>query len=90
YNDGTSMAAPVVSGVAALVWSYFPDLTYIELIEILNKSVVKPNVKVIKPGTENELVDFSELSVTGGIINAYKAVTLAQEYTKSKGKVRKR
>ena len=90
YNDGTSMAAPVVSGVAALVWSYFPDLTYIELIEILNKSVVKPNVKVLKPGTENELVDFSELSVTGGIINAYKAVTLAQEYTKSKGKVRKR
>ena len=79
FLSGTSMAAPVASGVAALVWAYHPDLSATEMREILMTSVTKlEKKKVIKPGTKNK-VWFSELSSTGGIINAYNAFTLADE-----------
>ena len=71
------MAAPVASGVAALVWAYHPDLSATEMREILMTSVTKlEKKKVIKPGTKNK-VWFSELSSTGGIINAYKCLHLS-------------
>jgi subtilisin family serine protease len=38
YFDGTSMATPHVSGVAALVWSHFPDCTGEQIRNALNKS----------------------------------------------------
>ena len=38
YYDGTSMATPHVSAVAALVWSYFPSCTATQLRNSLNKS----------------------------------------------------
>jgi subtilisin family serine protease len=38
--DGTSMAAPVVAGVAALVWSAYPSLTAAELRQLLSESAV--------------------------------------------------
>ncbi|WP_298734669.1 S8 family serine peptidase [uncultured Chitinophaga sp.] len=75
--SGTSMAAPVVAGVAALVLSYYPDLTAQQLKMVLEKTAVPmPDSLVNKPGTD-EKVPFSELSVTGGIVNAYKALKLA-------------
>ncbi len=76
--QGTSMASPVTAGVAALVLSYFPELTPADLKDILMKSVRRfDGLMVIKPGTKDEMVDFSELSVSGGIVNAYEAVKLA-------------
>ena len=80
-NSGTSMAAPVVAGVSALLLSYFPDLTASEVKEILMQSVTKVDLKVIKPGSEDK-VKFSDLSKTGGIINAYEAVKLADKRVK--------
>ncbi|MES1219343.1 MAG: S8 family serine peptidase, partial [Bacteroidota bacterium] len=77
--DGTSMATPVVSGVAALIRSYFPELTAVQVKQILEQSVVKPIVKTIKPGSE-EKVMLSEISRGGGIVNAYEAVKLAYEW----------
>jgi subtilisin family serine protease len=72
------MAAPAVSGVAALVWSYFPDLTAMELKQLLLDTAVEPKVKkVLKPGSR-EKVPFSSLARTGGIVNAYAAFEAAQ------------
>jgi subtilisin family serine protease len=80
YEDlqGTSMACPIASGVAALVWSYFPDLSAEQLKNILNQSSRKfDGLKVTQPGTNDE-VPFNQLSITGGMVNAYEAVKLAQ------------
>lgn len=89
YEDasGTSMAAPVVAGVAAVLKSYFPDLTAKQIKKILMKSSVKKykDKKVIKPGTKDEMVEFDELSNTGGIVNLYEAVKMAQGMVKIKG-----
>ena len=80
--QGTSMAAPVVAGVAAVLRSYYPDLTATQVKEIIMQSVDPIAGKVRKPGTK-ETVNFSELAVSGGSINALKAVKLAE---KTKGK----
>ena len=78
-QSGTSMAAPVTSGVAALLLSYYPHLTARQLKEIIVKSAVRPKkMKVNKPGGEAK-VDFSELSDTGGMVNAYEALKMARK-----------
>lgn len=74
---GTSMATPCVAGLAALLRSYFPSLSAPETKAIIKASVWKPDFPVRRPGSTNELVPFSRLCNTGGIINAAKAVELA-------------
>ena len=88
-EDGTSFSAPIVSGVAALVLSYYPNLSASQLKRILLQSA-KPlkGLKVLKPGSKDEKVDFTSLSKTGGIVNAYEAVKLAAKIAKSRGKTR--
>ncbi|NJL12885.1 MAG: S8 family serine peptidase [Microscillaceae bacterium] len=82
YNQGTSMAAPVVAGVAALLKSYFPQLSPVEIKQILMDSARKYAGRMIsKPGGEGT-VDFAKLSVSGGIVNAYEAVRMALEKEK--------
>jgi subtilisin family serine protease len=78
YFNGTSMAAPVVSGVAALVWSRYPQLTATELKAILLESGTLVKCKVPVPGEKNK-VRFTELSQTGRLINAYEALKLAEK-----------
>ncbi|MBL7900905.1 MAG: S8 family peptidase [Bacteroidia bacterium] len=77
FSDGTSMAAPVASGVAALVWSRYPNLTAEQLKEILMKSSVVNKKKVVLPGTKSTKIRFTRLSVSGGLINADRALKLA-------------
>jgi subtilisin family serine protease len=78
--DGTSFACPVTSGVAALVWSYYPELTALELKEILMESTYdKGKKRVIIPGEKRKKTKFRELSVTGGIVNAYNALQMAEQ-----------
>lgn len=84
-ESGTSMAAPTTSGVAALVWSYFPELTATELKTILMNSVTDVSKKkVIIPGEKKKKIRFGELCVSGGILNAEKAIELAEKTTKEK------
>lgn len=85
--QGTSMASPVVAGLAAFILEYFPNLSPEQVKMVIEKSAQKPSIKAKNPGTGDE-ADLSELSVTGGIINAYEAIKLAAtvkpEKTKSK------
>ena len=77
--NGTSMASPVTAGVAAVLLSYFPHLSPTEVIDIIRQSTRKfDQLVVTKPGGKGE-VPFSELSKTGGILNMYEAVKLAQQ-----------
>jgi cell wall-associated protease len=76
--DGTSFAGPVVSGVSALLKSFFPKLTPQQLIEIILLSGNAIPDKVNIPGSENgKTTSFTKLSSSGKIINAYEAVKLA-------------
>jgi cell wall-associated protease len=82
--SGTSMASPVTAGVAAVLRSYYPDLSAKDVKEILMESVEVQTEEVKKPG--GGMVKFSELCITGGVVNAYKAVELAEQRTNKKGK----
>ncbi|MDR6782760.1 cell wall-associated protease [Pedobacter africanus] len=83
FLPGTSMASPVVTGTAALVWSRFPKLTYLQLKEILLKSVTRVSGVTLLPGAQDPIeVPFATLSATGGIVNAYEALKLANTYGK--------
>jgi len=77
-KDGTSMAAPVVSGIAALLLSYHPDISAKQLIEILEQSSKKINTTFPKPGAQ-EKITLSDLSITGAIVNTYDALKLASK-----------
>ncbi|OEF18518.1 S8 family peptidase [Vibrio splendidus] len=70
-KSGTSMAAPVVSGVAALVWSRYPDLPVKELKAMLmGESKIYPELLVKKPSSPEDLVPFSTLSISGSVVDA--------------------
>ncbi|GAA4030168.1 S8 family peptidase [Hymenobacter glaciei] len=78
--SGTSMAAPVVAGEAAVLKAYFPQLTAAQLKQIIMQSAVPYHTQVQQPGSK-KMVDFATLSRTGGIVNLYEAVKLAQQLT---------
>jgi subtilisin family serine protease len=84
--QGTSMASPVVAGVAAVLRSYFPTLKAEQVKSIIMESSTPHNLKVKKPGTD-EIVDFSSLSVSGGVVNMKNAVAKAA-MTKGKKKIK--
>lgn len=84
--SGTSMASPVVAGVAALLRSYYPTLTAEQVKEIIMESAVVIDGEVNKPGSK-EKVSLSEISRTGGMINVVEAAKLAEK-TKGKKKVK--
>ncbi len=74
--QGTSMASPVVAGLAAFILQYYPKLSPEQVKTVIEKSSQNPGVKVKDPGTGEE-VDLSDISKTGGVINAYEAIKLA-------------
>jgi subtilisin family serine protease len=76
--SGTSMAAPCAAGVAALLRSYFPSLTAVQIRAVLMNSSYKPALLVNKPGRTSQRVPFNTLSRSGGLLNAYEAVRAAQ------------
>lgn len=74
--QGTSMASPVVAGLAAFILQYFPNMTPEQVKTVIEKSAQSPGIKVKEPGTGEE-VDLKKISKTGGLVNAYEAIKLA-------------
>ena len=87
--SGTSMAAPVTTGVAALLMSYFPGLSAQEVKEILLKSSTNYQGQKVKIPGKGEVTKFGQLSQTGGVINAFEAVKLAQKSRPSNKKIQR-
>jgi subtilisin family serine protease len=81
YLQGTSMASPNVAGVAALIRSYYPSLTAIEVKQIIMESGTSLK-NMISVGEDNNKAIFSEISKSGKIVNAYNALLLAEKMTK--------
>jgi subtilisin family serine protease len=83
--SGTSFAAPVVSGVAALLMAYYPELSAADVRRIILESATPlRDHMVVRPGTEDERVRFGDLSVTGAIINALSAVRMAEQLSSAR------
>ena len=83
-ESGTSMASPVVAGLAALIMSYYPTLTASDVKQIILDSSLKlPNQMVLRPG-DGTTVRFGDLSATGGIVNAYEALRLAEQRARAR------
>lgn len=89
-NSGTSMASPVVAGVAALIMSYYPDFNGQQVKEIIMDSATNyKRLRVYMPGEETleknpKKVKFKKLSVSGGVVNAYEAVKMAEKMSGDK------
>ncbi|MGK7369065.1 MAG: S8 family serine peptidase, partial [Candidatus Halalkalibacterium sp. M3_1C_030] len=83
FQDGTSMASPVVAGVAALIMAYYPNLSASQVKDIILQSAVRyPDQQVILPnqqGSNEPMVPFGSLSVTGGVINVDRALQEAEK-----------
>ncbi|WP_459641415.1 S8 family serine peptidase, partial [Flavobacterium sp. CGRL2] len=78
-DSGTSFSAPMVSGTAAIIWSYYPNLTAAQVKQIIMDSGTAYNFEVILPGTKDKKVPFSELSKSGKVLNVYNAMQLAKK-----------
>ncbi len=85
FLQGTSMASPEVAGVAALIRSYYPQLTASQVKHIIMDSSVKFTKEVNLPSDkEGVKANFKNLSVSGGVINAYNALLLADRIANGK------
>ena len=81
YLQGTSMAAPAVAGVAAIIRSFYPKLTAVQVKNIIMNSGVSTKASVVV--SENTLnKKFTELSVSGKMVNLYNALILAEKESK--------
>ena len=78
------MATPVVAGIAAMIRSYYPNLTAVQTRQVIEKSaiVVSDDVIVLRPGTKDK-TSMKELSVTGGVVNLYNALEMADKIKSS-------
>ena len=81
-NDGTSMAAPVVSGALAFLWSVYPEKNYREIISMLKESTTDfSNFKLYLPSEKikRKKTKGGKLCNTGGVIHLRRALDLGKE-----------
>jgi subtilisin family serine protease len=76
------MASPAVAGVAAMLRSYYPELTAAQVKQIIMDSGVTTNNNVILGGEGNNQRPFSEISKSGKMVNMYNAFLMAEKMTK--------
>jgi subtilisin family serine protease len=78
-ESGTSMAAPEVAGVAALIRSYYPKLTAAQIKKIIMDSGLALKTKVMVGKSSSEVKPFSELSKSSKLVNAFNALIMASQ-----------
>ncbi len=81
YNDGTSMAAPAVAGVAALIRGFYPKLTAAQVKQVIMDSGLSSTASVLV-GEEKANKRFADLSKSGKMVNLYNALILADKVSK--------
>jgi subtilisin family serine protease len=87
FQGGTSMAAPAVAGVAALVRSFYPKLTASQVKAILLNSGLTTKSKVVVDGDASKAMDFQKISKSGKMVNAYNALIMADAVSRGKIKL---
>lgn len=87
YSPGTSMAAPAVAGIAALIRSQYPKLTAPQVKKIILESGLAPITKVILGGDTAKTTSLKEISTSGKIVNAYNALIMAKGVASGKIKI---
>ncbi len=72
YSRGTSIATPMVSGIAALIRSHYPKLKASQVKKILMNSGISYNIDVEMTVEDDTkiMVPFSDLSKSGKIVNS--------------------
>jgi subtilisin family serine protease len=87
FLDGTSMSAPILSHIAALVRAYFPKLSAADVKAILLQSCWKPNDQsTLFPISLDQSKRLNDISAEGGIINAALTIQNAALFQKNKYK----
>ncbi|MBC6999137.1 S8 family peptidase [Cytophaga sp. FL35] len=87
FQGGTSMAAPAVAGVAALIRSQYPKLTAPQVKKIILESGLTPRAKVILAGDSAKTGNLEEISKAGTMVNAYNALIMADKVASGKLKL---
>lgn len=79
HNSGTSMAAPVVAGIAAVIRGLYPQLTAPEVRQIIMESAYVYEEPVIIPGSRKKKTTLGAISRSGGVVNLEAAILLADK-----------
>ncbi|MCK8523672.1 S8 family peptidase [Aquimarina sp. D1M17] len=82
YLQGTSMAAPAVAGVAAMIRSYYPKLKASQVKQILMDSGINTKTSVVLGGEPTSVAPFSDVSKSGKMVNMYNALIMADKMSK--------
>jgi subtilisin family serine protease len=78
FMPGTSMAAPAVAGVAALVRSQYPSLSAPQVKKVILDSGLSTKATVILGGDASKNNTLDKISTSGKIVNAYNALIIAR------------
>lgn len=82
FLNGTSMAAPGVAGVAAMIRSYYPKLSAAQVKQVLMDSGISPNIEVVLGGDSSDTAMFPTISKSGKIVNMYNAFIMADKMSR--------
>jgi len=67
--SGTSMASPQVAGIISIIKAFYPNLSPLEIKQLIHSTARQYNDLEVRMRNENNLEYFSNLSISGGVID---------------------